>query len=51
MNTFCISILRCGDAGMLWPRPTGLIQLSQDLINFYPQDVQVISSDFATNCV
>jgi hypothetical protein len=33
--------MTCGEAGMLWPRPTVQVQLSRDLVNFLPQDLKV----------
>jgi len=35
--------MTCGAKGMLWPAPTGLVQLSPDLVNFIPQDFRVVS--------
>jgi hypothetical protein len=33
--------MTCGEAGLLWPRPTGQVQLSRDLVHFLPQDLKV----------
>ena len=35
--------MTCGSKGMLWPAPTGLVQLSPDLVNFIPQDFRIVS--------
>jgi len=35
--------MTCGSKGTLWPAPTGLVQLSSDLVNFIPQDFRVVS--------
>merc|ERR1711892_424380 len=35
--------MTCGSKGTLWPAPTGLVQLSSDLVNFIPQNFRVVS--------
>eukprot|EP00096_Caligus_rogercresseyi_P002999 TRINITY_DN1548_c0_g1_i2.p1 TRINITY_DN1548_c0_g1~~TRINITY_DN1548_c0_g1_i2.p1 ORF type:complete len:625 (-),score=121.67 TRINITY_DN1548_c0_g1_i2:79-1749(-) len=34
--------MSCGSLGLLWPRPTGAVELSKDLIRLYPEDVSFI---------
>ena len=33
--------MTCNTYGMLWPRPTGQVELSQDLIHLLPGDISI----------
>jgi len=35
--------MTCSSKGTLWPAPTGLVQLSSDLVHFIPQDFRIVS--------
>jgi len=35
--------LTCGKDGSMWPAPSGLVQLSPDLVHFIPQEFRVVS--------
>ena len=34
--------MTCDPEGVIWPAPTGQLSLSQELINFLPQNLKVI---------